>query len=148
MKIVHVGTDRLPCTSQCSRAIETYVYGISKKLARRGIDVHLITLGKSYKTIAKDGMTFHTFPTETLSGRLFLRLFVYQSPNRNMIFAFPAISKNLRGIEKEHRVIGIIHVYYFTTGVAPIVWRAIQVEVLSSYFTGIMNLNLQQLTKW
>jgi spore coat protein SA len=126
MRVVHIGTDRLPCPPEYGGAIETYVYEVSKELARRGIDIHLITLGESYQTFTKDGMTLHTFPTETLSGRFFFKAFSFIGPNRNVIVASFAISKILQEIEKEYGMIDIIHAHYFTTGIAPIVWRTIR----------------------
>ncbi|MEM4488730.1 MAG: hypothetical protein QXK88_08055 [Desulfurococcaceae archaeon] len=43
-RVVQLGTDKLPCPPPKGGAIERYIYGISRELAKNGVEVHIISL--------------------------------------------------------------------------------------------------------
>jgi len=126
MRVVQIGTDKLPCPPKFGGAIETYLYSISKELARNGLEVHLITLGDKEGTYVKDNVIFHTFALNPLPAKTSSSIFcLFSSANKHVFYLSFKILRLLRRIEKEYGPINVIHTHYFTTCIAPILYKRI-----------------------
>lgn len=124
MRIVQVGTDRLPIPPRFGGAYETYIYGISRMLVKMGHDVHVISFGTGGKEFEEEGIIFHTFSLRSHFARLSSRVLgAIDEPNRNVPFVNAKIIKILRQISKKYGPIDIIHAHLLSTSLAPIVFR-------------------------
>lgn len=126
MRIFQIGTDRLPCNSKFGGAIETYVYNISKELAERGLKVHVITLGNKDEIFEENGLIFHSFSLDRSMGKILAKISSFvSSSNRNIIYVSYKILNILNRIRKTYGDIDVIHSHYFTTSLAPLLYKSL-----------------------
>jgi hypothetical protein len=65
MRIIQVGTDRLSIPPRFGGAYETYIYGISRTLARMGHEAHVISFDNYEREYEEDGIIYHTFSLDS-----------------------------------------------------------------------------------
>lgn len=122
--IVFVSSDRVPIPPKYGGATQMYVYGVSKALSKMGLKVHIITLGEADGIYEKNNITFHNFRLDTTLAKSFSALFgLINKANENLPYVTYKILHILRRIEKMYGPIDAIYTHYFTTTVAPILYK-------------------------
>jgi len=130
MLVVELSTDRIPSPPQKGGAIERYVFQISKALASLGVNVHLISVGDGFYSESLDGVVRHVYDRE---GFNFLEAFVgsiisklSSELNRKILYVTRIVYSYLSFIEETYGGIDVIHNHYFTTAIAPPMFRALK----------------------
>ncbi len=128
VRIVELCTDILPCPPPKGGAIETYVYGISKATALQGAEVHLITTEKRHD-VDYGNVHVHVVNLSTSIASKLRKLFALISPpNSSIPYLFIKLLKLFSEIENLHGEIDVIHSHYFTTSLAPLIYKYIKGE--------------------
>jgi len=128
VRIVELCTDILPCPPPKGGAIETYVYGVSKAMALQGAEVHLVTteqrLDVDYGKVHVHVVNLST----SIASKLRKPFAIISPPNSNI----PYLSVKLLGLFNEivdlYGEIDVIHSHYFTTSLAPLIYKYIEGE--------------------
>jgi spore coat protein SA len=119
LRLVELCTDRLPCPPRKGGAIETYVYGISKALATLGVEVHLITIERR-RDVDYGKVHVHTIDiTSPLAVKFRQMFFMIGAENSNIPYLTVKLLKLFNAIEDFYGEIHVIHSNYFTTSLAP-----------------------------
>ncbi|MEM3908108.1 MAG: glycosyltransferase family 4 protein [Nitrososphaerota archaeon] len=147
MRIIELSTDRLPSPPPKGGAIERYVYQISQELSRLGVEVHLVSIGDYYH-IEKNYVYRHIYPAESMNflediaGGILAR--ITSELNRKLIYANRALLQIISNIQEDYGYIDAIHNHYFTTGFAPIIFRALAPKktLLISHYHNVPKNNL------
>jgi spore coat protein SA len=123
LRIIELSTDRLPCPPRKGGAIETYVYGISKSLAMNGFEVHLITIERR-KTVEYDRVCVHAIDISSPMAVKLHELFsAISTENSNIPYLTIKLLRLFDVIENFFGEIHIIHSHYFTTSLAPLLFK-------------------------
>jgi spore coat protein SA len=126
IRIVELCTDRLPCPPPKGGAIETYVYGISKAMVMQDAEVHLVTIEKRYD-VDCGKVHVHVVDLSTSIASKLRRFFATISPpNSNIPYLSVKLIKLFNEIEDMYGKIDVIHSHYFTTSVAPLIYKYIK----------------------
>ncbi|MEM4004426.1 MAG: glycosyltransferase family 4 protein [Desulfurococcaceae archaeon] len=128
-RVVQLGTDKLPCPPPKGGAIERYIYGVSRELAKNGIEVHIISLpgwekSPMFKRI--DNVIHHPVNLgyyKTIPYHPLLEL------NFSKIFG-KKISKIIEKIEKDYGKIDFISSHFPTTSFGPLYFKRNNTEVV------------------
>ncbi|MEM3449413.1 MAG: glycosyltransferase family 4 protein, partial [Nitrososphaerota archaeon] len=137
----------LPSPPPKGGAIERYVYQISQELSRLGVEVHLVSIGDYYH-IEKNYVYRHIYPAESMNflediaGGILAR--ITSELNRKLIYANRALLQIISNIQEDYGYIDAIHNHYFTTGFAPIIFRALAPKktLLISHYHNVPKNNL------
>jgi len=123
IRIVELCTDILPCPPPKGGAIETYVYGISRAMVMQGAEVHLVTTEKR-PDVNYDNIHVHVVNFSTSIATKLRRLSaIISSPNSNIPYLSIKLLELFNEIENRHGKIDIIHSHYFTTSLAPLIYK-------------------------
>jgi spore coat protein SA len=126
MRIVSIGTDRLPVPPKFGGAYETYIYGVSKTLVRMGHEVHIISFDYCEREYEKDGIIYHTFSLNSPISKVLSKfLGLIDEPNKNVPYVNVKILKILETINMKYGFIDVIHAHLLATCLAPIIFRRI-----------------------
>ena len=147
MRIIELSTDRLPSPPLRGGAIERYVYQISQELSRLGVEVHLISIGDYYH-VEKNYVYRHVYPAEgmnyleDIAGKVLAR--ITSELNRKLVYVNRALLQIISDIQEDYGCIDAIHNHYFTTGFAPIMFRALtrKKTLLVSHYHNVPKNNL------
>ncbi len=121
LRVVMLSSDRVPVPPEKGGAIESWIYNISKELAKLGIEIHVISLagGKNIEkhyVYTDSCVYFHTFslkePLAKVSEILLHRSTFY---NKYLAYLLWKVPKIISEIQENFGDIDIIHGHYFTT---------------------------------
>ena len=128
VRIVELCTDILPCPPPKGGAIETYVYGISKAMALQGAEVHLLTTEKRLD-VDYGKVHVHVVNLSTSIASKLRKLFaIISPPNSNIPYLSVKLFELFNEIEDLYGEIDVIHSHYFTTSLAPLIYKYIKGE--------------------
>ena len=122
MRVVQLSTDVLPTPPKYGGAIETYVWSISKFLSQMGVEVHIISVGNSEKTIAVNkNLYIHTYRLPYINVLRIRRATEY----KNVPYLVIKLSEMLSRVEWRYGSIDVVHSNYPSTDLASLMWRKI-----------------------
>jgi len=128
VRIVELCTDILPCPPPKGGAIETYVYGISKAMALQGAEVHLITTEKRHD-VDYGNVHVHVVNLSTsIASKIRKLSALISSQNSNISHLSIKLLELFNEIEHLYGEIDVIHSHYFTTSIAPLIYKYIKGE--------------------
>jgi len=128
VRIVELCTDILPCPPPKGGAIETYVYGISKAMALQGAEVHLITTEKRHD-VDYGNIHVHVVNLSTpIASKIRKLSALISSQNSNIPHLSIKLLELFNEIEHLYGEIDVIHSHYFTTSIAPLIYKYIKGE--------------------
>jgi glycosyltransferase involved in cell wall biosynthesis len=122
MRVIQLSSDVLPTPPKHGGAIETYVWNISKFLSQMGVEVHIISVGNSEKTIAVNkNLYIHTYRLPHINVLRIPRATIY----KNVPFLVTKLSEMLSRVERSYGSIDVVHSHYPSTALASLMWRKI-----------------------
>ena len=122
MRVVQLSSDVLPTPPKYGGAIETYVWNVSKFLSHMGVEVHVISIGDSEKTLAiNNNLYVHTYRLPHVSILSISGATIY----KNVPFLAIKLSEMLSRIERRYGSIDVVHSHYPSTALASLMWRKI-----------------------
>ena len=128
VRIVELCTDILPCPPPKGGAIETYVYGISKAMALQVAEVHLITTEKRHD-VDYGNIHVHVVNLSTpIASKIRKLSALISSQNSNIPHLSIKLLELFNEIEDLYGEIDVIHSHYFTTSIAPLIYKYIKGE--------------------
>jgi spore coat protein SA len=128
LRIVELCTDILPCPPPKGGAIETYVYGISKAMVLQGAEIHLVTTEKR-RDVDYGNVHVHVVNLSTSIASKLRKLSALISPqNSNIPYLSIKLLELFNEIEDLYGEIDVVHSHYFTTSLAPLIYKYIKGE--------------------
>ncbi|MCC6019313.1 MAG: glycosyltransferase family 4 protein [Candidatus Verstraetearchaeota archaeon] len=122
MRVIQLSSDVLPTPPKYGGAIETYVWNISKFLSHMGVEIHVISVGDSEKTIAiNKNLYIHTYRLPYVNVLRIPGAAIY----KNAPFLAIKLSEVLSRIERRYGSIDVVHSHYPSTALASLIWRKI-----------------------
>jgi len=122
MRVIQLSSDVLPTPPKYGGAIETYVWNISKFLSQMGVEMHIISVGNSEKTIAVNkNLYVHTYRLPHINVLRIPRATIY----KNVPFLVIKLSEMLSRVERRYGSIDVVHSHYPSTALASLMWRKI-----------------------
>jgi len=126
IRIVELCTDKLPCPPPKGGAIETYVYGISKAMVMQGAEVHLVTIEKRYDVDYGNAHVHVVNLTTSIASKLRKLFAIISPPNSNIPYLSIKLFELFNEIENLYGRMDVIHSHYFTTSLAPLIYKYVK----------------------